>query len=126
MSNFKDFMQQGLIKENKAWEATKTQIMQMWNTVRANLPISPKPISHLHRGNRYDQDGIRITGSPQFISSVLSRLKDLMTYDEKMGLKADVAYKQVSGKHTDLEQRPVFVFYYYVVQDDKVKEIPQL
>ncbi len=127
MNDFKDYLEQSVLKSGaKVWHATKSQVMQMWQNVRSNLPITPKPISKLHRGNRYDQDGIRITGSPQFIASVLSRLKDLMTYEEKMGLTVDVNYKQVAGKHSDIEQRPVFVFYFYVTEDGSTTEIPQL
>jgi len=65
----------------KPWSAKKPEILQMWQQSRPNTPIYMTPISKGGDGSSYGEDGIRISGSFPFIMSVLSRLKELMAYE---------------------------------------------
>lgn len=59
----------------------KKPFLKHWASIRKNQKLSPKPVRYTHEGSTYAEDGIRITGSRQFIDSVLSRLKDLLMYE---------------------------------------------
>ena len=59
----------------------KAQILEYWQNIEANQSINPEPVEYKHKGSTYACDGIRITGSQEFIDSVLSRLKDLLEYE---------------------------------------------
>lgn len=107
---FRDFL------ENKRFEAKKDDIVRLWNTLRPYLPIQPQPIPLHHTGTRYDDDGLRITGSPTFINSILSRVKDFLKYDATPGLELDIEYKQIQTKHGTLYGGPRYVCYIHVVQ----------
>ena len=61
----------GPAKEKK-WKANKEEILAFWQKLRPDTPIQIKPIDYTHKGSTYGEDGVRITGSPQFISSVLA------------------------------------------------------
>ena len=69
------------ITKKKKWKATKEQIINYWQGLRDDVPISIKPISYEHKGSTYGEDGIRLTGSPEFIASVLPRLRELLAYE---------------------------------------------
>ena len=56
-------------------------------------------MAYKHQGSTYDQDGIRITGSEEFIDSVLSRLKDLLSA-ENGSTRLQVVYKQSTDRKT--------------------------
>lgn len=58
----------------------KSETLEHWRTMPANQPILPHftPIPYKASGSTYGACGIRIDGNPQFIDSVLSRLKDLI------------------------------------------------
>jgi len=78
---------------------TKGDFLKHWIGVRPNQPISPTPVGYKHEGSTYDCDGIRVTGSRAFIDSVLSRLKDLLPY-ENGGTRLHVAYQQSKDRKT--------------------------
>ena len=68
----------------KVWSAKKPEILQMWQNLRPNIPIVMTPMADTPEGSEhssYGEDGVRITGSWNFISSVIARLKELMTYE---------------------------------------------
>ena len=68
------------------------------------------PVSNLHRGSRYAQDGIRITGSHSFIQSVLGKIKDILTY-QSPNVDVEVEYRQIQDKSGTEKGTPKFVFY---------------
>lgn len=94
------------------WKASKKQIMQYWQTLRSDQPILMRPIPPGHTGSTYSEDGIRITGSPQFIGSVLSKLKDLMAYENPQ-TKLGLVYRQsTSPSHTSINAtKTSYAFY---------------
>ena len=52
----------------------KKDILSHWRGLAPNQPIQPAVVPYRHEGTTYGQDGIRLTGSPEFIDAVLSRL----------------------------------------------------
>jgi len=78
---------------------TKDQMLDRWRRIPNNLSLRPTPVPYKHRGSTYDEDGIRITGTPQFIDSVLSRLRDLLAY-ESATTRLQVVYQESRDKDT--------------------------
>lgn len=109
--NFRQFLEQ---KSQKPWVAKKKDVIDLWQKVRADAPLNPTPVPFHHKGNRFDQDGIRITGGSQWINSVLGRLKPLLVYDNYPSLDIDVKYRQVQRR--DLTDKPSFACYINIVQ----------
>lgn len=77
----------------KPWKASKTEIVSFWKSLPPNEPLALKPIKYDHEGSTIQEDGVRITGSKEFIASVLSRLKDFLNH-ENDNTKLMVAYRQ--------------------------------
>lgn len=94
------------------WKASKAQILKYWKTLGGEQPIPMKPIKYDHKGSTYGEDGIRITGSPNFIQAVLGKLRELLRY-EGPETKLGVVYRQTfSKKREAMGLSPVsFVFY---------------
>lgn len=109
---FREFMDQ----EQKPWKAKKADVVQFWQQLKPNMPLAITPINPMHKGTRFREDGMRITGSPEFINSILSRIKDFIQYDTNPGTKLDVEYRQIETKGGDIHNKPVFVCYVHVVQ----------
>lgn len=94
------------------WKASKAQILNYWKSIRSDQPIAMKPIRYDHKGSTYGEDGIRITGSPNFIQAVLGKLRELLKY-EGPDTKLGVVYRQTfSKKRQSMGLSPIsFVFY---------------
>lgn len=58
----------------------KKVALQRWHDIPENQPILPHftPIAADAKGSTFGACGIRISGNPEFIDAVLSRLKDLL------------------------------------------------
>lgn len=104
------------------WKASKQEILEFWKTLRTDTPIMLRPISYEHKGSTYGEDGLRITGSPQFISSVLARLKDFLVY-ETPNTKLAVSYRQTESpsKLAQGESKTSYVFYIAAKERGKKK-----
>ena len=98
--------------EYKRWSASKKDIMNYWKALQANNPLFVKPIPYEHKGSTYGEDGIRITGSPQFITSVISHLKDFITFEAPQ-TKLAVSYRETASpsKIAVGQNKTSFVFY---------------
>lgn len=98
----------------KVWSAKKPEIMQMWQNLRSDTPIMITPIDDLSASTEsYGKDGIRLTGSMQFITSVLGRIKDLMS-QESPQTKLRLVFRGVEPKPDNIPkpmEKPAFVFY---------------
>lgn len=94
------------------WKATKDEIVGYWKNLRPDTPIQMKPIDYTHKGSTYGEDGLRLTGSPQFIGSVLARLKELLNY-ETPSSKLAVTYRQTESpsKMAMGDTKTSYVFY---------------
>lgn len=78
-----DNHQPQLGQEVKPWSAKKVEIIGTWRNLRPDVPILMTPISKKtgEGAETYGEDGIRISGSWPFISSVLGKLKELLAYE---------------------------------------------
>jgi hypothetical protein len=115
--NFREF-----VAADKPWKSSKDEITRMWTSLRPYLPLQVQSISAMHRGRRYAEDGIRITGTAKFINSVLSRLKDFLEY-ERWGLELDVEYRRIKNKVGESQNIEKYVCYIHVIQP-KPKKLP--
>jgi hypothetical protein len=77
----------------------KKEVLRRWECLPRNLPLQMEAIPYKHRGTAFAEDGIRITGSQQFIDSVLSRLKDLLKYEDDL-TRLQLVYKESLDKES--------------------------
>ncbi len=75
----------------------KKAFLKHWSGIRANQKLRPKAVLYRHAGSTYAEDGVRITGSKVFVDSVLSRLKDFLTY-EGDGTRLQTVYKRSTDR----------------------------
>ena len=98
--------------KKKPWKAKKQQIQGFWSGLKPNLPLKMDAIPYDHKGSTILQDGIRITGSKEFIASVLSRLKEFLLY-ENPNSKLVISYRQ-QAKSLIQGNRDSYLFYLQV------------
>ncbi len=114
MTSFRDFIENQNISSvpEAKWKASKEEIMAYWQNLRADTPIQMNPIEYRHTGSTYGEDGIRLTGSPQFITSVMARLKEVLNF-ESPTTKLAVTYRQTESpsKVAMGEGKTSYVFY---------------
>ena len=77
----------------------KAQIIDHWENIEQNQPIMISPVAYKHKGSTYTEDGIRITGTTEFIDSVLSRLKDLLNHENPM-TRLQLNYQETKDRET--------------------------
>ena len=98
----------------KPWKAKKDEIKKFWQALPASIPIQPlNIIPGNYKGSTYMYDGVRVTGSHQFINSVASRLKDILNYDGE-NTKLFLRYHQQVDRNTEQPLPNSFVFYVQV------------
>jgi hypothetical protein len=110
MMDFREFV------ERKPWKAKRADVLQFWQSLRPNQPINITPVSKHHRGTKFRQDGLRITGSPDFINGVLSRLKDLLQYEHNPSTKIEIEYRQIENQSGELTSDQIYVCYIHVIE----------
>jgi hypothetical protein len=114
MEGFRNYLSQPQQPADQKWKLSKPEIISYWKSIRYDLPIVVSPIRAEKKGSTYNDDGIRITGSKQFIDSVLGKLKDLLRY-ENLQTKLDLVYRQTQYKGTEIpESNQSFAFYVQV------------
>lgn len=97
--------------QQKKWKATKDEIIRLWQSLRPDMPIQMTPVRYDHKGTTYAEDGVRITGSKEFISSVLPRLKEFMNF-ESPTTKLQLVYRETdSPSQSFVDNKTSFVFY---------------
>ncbi|GAG66532.1 unnamed protein product [marine sediment metagenome] len=77
----------------------KAEFLDHWQKIEADQKINITPVRYKHQGSTYAKDGIRLTGSRQFIDSMLSKLKELLDH-ENHTTRLQVAYKESLDKDT--------------------------
>lgn len=77
----------------------KDEMITHWKGIEPGQPIALCPVMYKHQGSTYAEDGIRITGSQKFIDSILSRLTDLLEY-ENGDTRLQVVYKESQDRDT--------------------------
>lgn len=115
---FKDYLES--TQQAKPWSASKDDVMKMWQNLRPT-PIMMKPVPQNQKGSRFHHDGLRITGSPSFINSVLSRVKEIMAYENSPSVRLDVEYREVKAGSGGSEAG--YVCYIHVEEDLKKRKI---
>lgn len=122
METFREFVAnqavqpQAPIKQQR-WKASKDQIIDFWKNLRADHPIQMRPINYTHKGSTYGEDGIRLTGSPDFIASVLARLKEVLNY-ETATTKLNLTYRETeSPSQQAMGQNKTSYVFYAAVKD---------
>lgn len=104
----------GAAVSHQNWSAKKAEIIDIWNKLRPDLPVYIQPMKDGTKGgptsrSSYGEDGIRITGTWPFIASVLSRLKDVLPY-ENDNTKLKLVFKGIDGNKA-IPNRQTFAFY---------------
>ena len=79
----------------------KKEFLQHFQGIEANQKINISPVPYKHKGSTYDEDGIRITGSKEFIDSILSRVKDLLNF-ENGTTRLQCVYKESVDRETQV------------------------
>lgn len=119
MLSFREWYDQ--TSPEKPWKGKKKEILQYWQSLPPSIPIQPINIPPKnYKGPTTMFDGVRITGSHQFINSVASRLKDIINYDGG-NTNLMLRYHQQVDKNTQQPFPNSFVFYAQVRGKDKVQ-----
>ena len=77
----------------------KKEILDHWRKLKRKRPLRPKVIPYKHKGSTFDEDGVRICGSAQFIDAVLSRLTEFLDFENGES-RLQVSYQQAKDKDT--------------------------
>ena len=77
----------------------KAQILTHWKAIDPHQPIAINSVAYKHKGSTFAEDGIRLTGSMEFIDSVLSRLTDLLEY-ENGSTRLQLNYQESKDRKT--------------------------
>ncbi len=85
----------------------KDTFLKHFRSLRKRQSIKPAPMPYKHSGSSYSEDGIRITGSREFIDSVLSHLTELLDYENEE-TRLDVNYTEQVAKTKDSSGKPVY------------------
>lgn len=95
----------------KQWSAKKPEILHMWKNARPDTPIIITPIDDKPDGqsSSYGEDGVRVTGSWQFIASVIARLKEIIGYENPQ-TKLRLVFRSVDRSRSR-NDRQSYVFY---------------
>ena len=98
----------------KPWSATKDEVLEIWKNLRPDLPIIMIPIAEKPVGKKgnssYGEDGIRVTGSWQFIASVMARLKEIAGW-ENPSHKLRIVFRGIDPNRLSQPNRQAFAFY---------------
>ena len=105
--------------QTKKWKATKAEVMSFWQQTRPDTPIAMTPIPYDHKGSTYQKDGIRVTGSKEFIASTIARLKEFIAWENPQ-MKLMLVYRETQpainpGDHA------TYVFYLQAKQRGEKK-----
>jgi len=86
---------------DKAKRLTKSEALTHWQGLEdGRAPVQTMArVPYKHEGSTYAQDGIRLTGSRQFIDSVLAQLKPLLARENHTE-RLQLVYSQSSDRET--------------------------
>jgi hypothetical protein len=105
----------------KPWSAKKPEILQLWRNLRPDQPVFMTPITKKTTGGNqsYGEDGVRITGSWNFISSIMGKIKEIMAY-ENPNSRLRLVFRGVDKSKGD-PNKVSYVFYVNVENRGKGK-----
>ena len=87
------------IKLTKSGGISKDQFLEAWKGLEVK-PLLPAMVHYGHKGTTIDEDGIRITGSLEFIEAVTSRLKDLLKFENGEATRLQISCSELTDKET--------------------------
>ena len=104
--------QERLKDTGEKWSMSKEEVIRLWRGLPLGMPIAMKPIDSDHKGSTFSEDAIRITGSTEFIESVISRLKEFLKYESET-TKLNVSFRETSSPSLEEEGmgKKSYVFY---------------
>ncbi len=105
-----NFNSSKVVSSGKTPSIPKKQILQMWKGLRPDVPINITPINSAPGHENYGEDGIRISGSWNFISTVLGRIKDLMMHENPQ-TRLRLVFRGVDSNRDSIQDNQNFVFY---------------
>lgn len=83
----------------EAKRLAKKEFLAHWSGMKRRRKLNPTPVPYKHRGSKYSEDTLRITGSREFIDAILSRLTELLQF-ENGDTRLQVTYQQAVDKDT--------------------------
>jgi len=98
----------------KSWNGKKKEIITFWKAL-PEMPLLVTPISGDHKGSTFSEDGIRITGSPNYIYSILTRLKDFLPLESE-GTKLQLLFRESDKINPNRPNKKSYAFYIQVKQ----------
>lgn len=107
------------------WSAGKDDVLTTWERIRPDTPIFMQPVKDNSKSiekSSYGEDGIRITGSWNFIASILSRIKDLLQFEDE-NTKLRLSFK---GIENTMAGQQAFAFYINRENRKKRQQTPGL
>ena len=97
--------------QKKKTVSTKQKLLTRWQSLNYQehkyIPMNPKGL----KGTSYDDDGVRITGTQEFIDSILVRIKDLLAIEQSNQLQLDVRFDTVKSKDPQKFMQQRFAMY---------------
>lgn len=96
----------------------KAEALAHWKALPEGRTLDPAIVPYKHSGSTYDQDGIRITGSQEWIDQVLSKIKDLLLH-ENGGTRLALSYKQSTDRVT---RQPLNSYNCYIQVHERGRE----
>jgi hypothetical protein len=81
----------------------KSDALSHWESIEDNSPIRMTPIDTGKVGSTYTEDTIRLTGSKEFIDSVLSNLKGVLEYENDVTSRLEIIYTQTCEREFTVE-----------------------
>lgn len=101
--------------QTKPWKASKKETLDHWQHMPPAVPLGQiRAVPPDYKGSSMKFDGLRITGSPQFIDYVLSRLKDILAYESEQ-TRLQLIYKQQIDNKTKQPVPNSYVLYMQVM-----------
>ncbi len=99
----------------KRWSAKRPEILDIWRKAQPSAiyftPMAENPAGTNH--STYSEDGIRITGSWNFISGVIARLKELLAY-ENANTRLELAFHSVTASKIAPRNTQSYAFYIHL------------
>jgi hypothetical protein len=80
----------------------KEQTIRHWENLIPAEEVRPNAIPYSHTGSTYTCDSLRVTGSMEFIDSVLSRVKDILAYENE-NTRLHISCRETVDRDTGLD-----------------------
>ncbi len=101
------------LSTSKEWSAKKADAIKLWKNLRPDIPILIEPMEEnpvTKQTSSRGEDGLRIMGSWTFICSILSRLKEILNFENKDS-RLSIIFKGMDQASNRLSGRKSYVFY---------------